>query len=77
VVDMTLNGGLGDVVSTQKKIPLDSLVSSEKMVAIPGSNCSVWLLLHSIEDNKFKAYRIDNNGISSTPVVSACGLAGT
>lgn len=77
VVDMTLNGGLGDVVSTQKKIPVDSIVSSEKMIAIPGSNCSVWLLLHNMEDNKFKAYRIDNNGISSTPVVSACGLSTT
>lgn len=73
VVDMTLNGGLGDVVTGQKKIQLDSGLTSEKMIAIPGENCNLWLLVHKIEDATFKAYEITASGISTSPVVSVSG----
>ncbi len=73
VVDMTLNNGLGNVVPGQKKIKLDSILTGEKMIAVQGTNCSIWLLVHNIEDNKFKAYNINNIGINTTPVVSTTG----
>jgi len=38
VVDMTLNNGLGDVVQGSKSILLDSLLTSEKMIGVPGTD---------------------------------------
>lgn len=73
VVDMSLAGGLGDVVTGQKKILLDSGLTSEKMIAIPGDNCDLWLLVHKIEDATFKAYNITATGIATSPVVSVSG----
>ena len=82
VVDMTLNGGLGDVVATQKNIelvtydPNDSedikYKCSEKITAVRGQDCeSVWVLTHF--KDTFYAFRIDENGMNETPVTSQVG----
>ncbi len=71
VVDMKLNGGLGDVDLSLKSIPLkDSL--SESLTLIPG-NCCIWLLAHSILKDSFYAFKITAAGINTTPVVSTGG----
>ncbi|WP_165836476.1 gliding motility-associated C-terminal domain-containing protein [Taibaiella soli] len=72
VVDMTLNNGLGDVVTAQMDIHLaDNL--EEKMTAIAGDNCDVWVLVYS-RDFKFKAFQITRTGgVNPTPVVSQTG----
>src|SRR6202012_5882764 len=62
IVDMTLDGGLGDVVAGQKEIPVDSILS-EKMIAVQGDNCDIWLLVHDNINNNFKAYDITSEGI--------------
>lgn len=71
IVDMSLNGGLGDVVASKKGIQLGSGLG-EQMIAVPGDNCNVWLLVHSRGINQFEAYQIDT-GISTTPVISTAG----
>src|SRR5690606_32532111 len=43
VVDMSLNGGLGDVISNRKGIFVDSFLT-EKMTATLGDRCNIWLL---------------------------------
>lgn len=69
--DMTLDGGLGDVVSGLSGMPLaDSC--SEKMIAIPGNSCGIWLVTHRDSADEFRVYRIDTSGISG-PVVSLVG----
>lgn len=73
VVDMSLNGGLGDIVSGKKTVELDSGSLHEGMIAIPGNNCDVWLLVHPIYDTVFKAYHITENGIDTIPVISSPG----
>lgn len=73
IVDMSLNNGMGDVVQNSKGIPLDSAVTGEKMIGIPGTDCSVWLLLHDVDGPVFKAYRVTDTGISTSPVISTCG----
>ncbi len=75
VVDIRLNGGLGDVVAGRKWIPIDTGLS-EKMIAIPGTCNNVWLLVHSNDTNRFKAYEITRNGIRQTPVISYAGHLG-
>ncbi len=72
IVDMSLNGGYGDVVVGAKGILLDSLFT-EKMSAVAGLNCNVWLVLRSRKRNAFKAFEITADGVSSVPVVSEVG----
>ena len=73
VVDMTLNGGLGDIVSGQKNIPLYQ-TTSEKLEVVPASDkLSYWLLTHS--GSAFIAFKITNTGIQTTPVISTIGAA--
>lgn len=75
VVDMNLDGGLGDIVPGKKNILLDGGPLGEMMAAVPGSNCDVWLLVHAYNDPVFKAYHITRNGIDPVPVVSTTSPA--
>ena len=82
LVDMSLNGGLGDVVSSVKNIPLITydvnnpnevdFKCSEKITAVKADDCSsIWVITQFI--NKFYAFKIENEGVISTPVVSTVG----
>lgn len=82
VVDMSLNGGLGDVLNTQKNIGLITYDTnnsedvkfkcSEKITAVRGDNCnSIWVITHF--KDTFYAFFIDDNGLNETPVTSSLG----
>lgn len=74
VVDMSLNSGLGDIDSNRKNIALDTdSLLSEGMVAIPGDNCDIWLMVHAYKEPVFKAYHITTAGINPDPVISDAG----
>ncbi len=73
IVDMDEDGGLGDVDPNNMDILLDSDSLSEAMIAIPGDNCDVWLLVHTARDPIFKAYHITRNGLDPNPVISVTG----
>ncbi len=73
IVDMNLNGGLGDVVV--KNITLDKGPLQESMVVVPGSNCDVWLFVHPHHDTIFKAFHITREGVAIEPVISSPGSA--
>lgn len=70
-VDMSLGGGLGAVIASEKAILLDSLLS-EKMVAVAGKTGDIWLIVHKRHSNEFLAYNISCQGIAD-PVYSAVG----
>ena len=81
-VDMRLAGGFGDVVATEKNIPLLTYdpanteqikyKCSEKITAVRADDCdSFWVLSHFIDS--FYAFRIDATGVDTTPVVSTVG----
>jgi len=70
VVDMSLDGGKGDVIPAEKNILLDEGPLGEMMIAVPGSQCDVWLLVHPYSEPVFKAYHITEEGIDSAPVLS-------
>ncbi|WP_298898967.1 T9SS type B sorting domain-containing protein [uncultured Psychroserpens sp.] len=82
LVDMTLNGGLGDVVDTEKNIQLVTYdvtnpqevayKCSEKITAVKADDCSsFWVITHFID--KFYAFKVDINGVDTTPVISTVG----
>ena len=75
VVDMSLNGGLGDIVADQKNIFLFQ-TSEERLEVVPASDGqSYWLLTHNNLNSSFYSFRINNAGIQNTPVVSSVGSA--
>lgn len=71
IVDMTLNGGYGDIMPFSTVILPDSLFG-EKMILVAGNNCDLWLIAHKMDTASFYAYRITSSGIS-LPVISAIG----
>jgi len=65
-IDMSLNGGLGDVVAGP--VVLGNLSDhpnwSEKVTAVKAKDCSTFWVI-SAHGNNFYAYKVDNNGVNS------------
>ncbi|MBX9449097.1 MAG: gliding motility-associated C-terminal domain-containing protein [Taibaiella sp.] len=78
IIDMSLDGGLGDVITTEKNVVLDSFMG-EKMVVINDDGCGYWLVTYNWETSAYHSYRITEEGIEP-PVISsgasACGIVG-
>jgi PKD repeat protein len=72
-VDMTLNGGLGDVVQSEKNISLLPY-ACEKVSAVKSSNGnSFWVVTHQWGTDAFFAYQVTSSGVDLTPVISNTG----
>ena len=67
VVDMSLNGGMVDVIAMQKNIQLANPVY-EKIAAYKRPNGNYWLVAHENGNNKFVVY--DINGTTTFPVTT-------
>lgn len=83
VVDMSLDGGNGAVVTGQKNLPLitynaadtqESLYKcSEKITAVKSDDCdSFWVITHFIDT--YYAFSVDQTGVNTTPVTSQIGV---
>lgn len=73
IVDMTLNGGLGNIVIATKNIPLLP-GAAEKITAV--STCrgdSIWVAAHQMLNNNFCVWSVTNSGVSAVPVISGVG----
>lgn len=77
IVDLRLNNGLGDIVSSEKNIPLitydvnnaedTKFKCSEKITAVQHSDgLSFWVVTHF--KNTFYSFKIGVNGVEQTPV---------
>jgi hypothetical protein len=72
-VDMTLNNGLGDVVTTEKNISLVPL-ACEKVTAVGHSDgLTFWVITKKWGNADFYAYRITFDGVITEPVISTTG----
>lgn len=70
LIDMSLDNGLGDVVSGQKNIVVDSGMN-EQMTVMPGLGCtSQWIVVHKRSGTTYHAHRISANGVDLNGVVS-------
>ena len=74
VVDMTLHNGMGDIDPNQKDIMLTGygIVIGYKVTAIAGCR-NVWLVARSRIANEYLSFKVDENGVDATPVISECG----
>lgn len=71
IVDMTLDGGKGDVTTKNVRLLASA---TEKLTAVRhGDGCSYWVLYHGWNDNAFYAYPVTEQGLGA-PVVSNVGL---
>jgi gliding motility-associated-like protein len=71
VVNILGDAGLGEVVSLNNLL-LKS--STEKLTAVRHSNGKdIWVVGHQSQSNKFYTWLINEDGVSSTPVISAVG----
>ncbi len=79
LVDLSLNNGFGDVVTSEKNVPLitynqsdpaESLLKcSEKITAVKHNNeRSIWVITHF--KDTFYAFEVDENGVNTTPISS-------
>jgi gliding motility-associated-like protein len=74
IVDMSLNGGLGDVVPGSKNISLTPPPTTEKLTAVKHCNgIDYWIIDHAFGSNSFNVYLVTSTGINTTPVVSSVG----
>jgi gliding motility-associated-like protein len=71
-VDMALNNGMGDVIVGEKAIPIGNN-HSEKLIAIQGSRCNIWVITSSRIAPEFRAYEVTEAGVNTTPVTSPTG----
>lgn len=73
IVDMALDGGLGDVTA-QKNVQLAPRVS-EKLTAVQHANGrDYWVMVHEYGSSRFLAYLVSPAGVSTNPVVSDIGF---
>lgn len=69
-VDMTQNGGLGDVIVATKNTQLFT-PSAEKCTAVKHANgIDVWVIGHGIYNNTYYAYLVTCNGVGNAVITS-------
>ena len=73
IIDMSLNGGMGDVVSTSKNVFIANNVDCQLTATKQSGTNNFWILVHSNNANAFNAYLLTSVGISSTPIISFIG----
>lgn len=73
-VDMTANGGLGNIALAEKNVLLFT-PASEKITAVNHSNnIHIWVISHQWNNNNFYAYLVTNTGVNmGAPVISSIG----
>lgn len=72
-VDMSLQGGMGDVVTTEKNISLVPL-ACEKVTAVGHADgYTFWVITKKWGNADYYAYRITADGVNTEPVISTTG----
>lgn len=72
VVDLSLDGGLGDVVSGQKNLPLGAAdTASEALIAVPNADgTGFWVYTFTNNSPNVIGYEFDGNGYTGNAVTS-------
>lgn len=69
-LDMTLNGGLGNI--TANKNILLYAPSSEKLTAASHNNgIDIWVITKDLNNHNYRAYKVTCSGVDITPVISS------
>ncbi|MDV7187333.1 T9SS type B sorting domain-containing protein [Lutibacter sp. TH_r2] len=75
IVNMTLDGGLGDIQGGNTDLSNGLNTNwSEKVTSVKGSECNEFWVI-SLVSNTYYSYKIDLNGLNTTPVISTVDYA--
>jgi len=70
VVDICLDGGLGDVITNKKNIKLIDTIA-EKLTAVRHINgIDYWIIVHKYLSNAFYSFQLSSTGITSTVITN-------
>ncbi|SIQ05044.1 T9SS type B sorting domain-containing protein [Maribacter ulvicola] len=72
ILDMNLNGGLGDV-TTQKNLQLEPMVSEKLTAVLHENGRDIWVLAHRWDSDAYLAYLVTPAGLNPIPVESNVG----
>ena len=73
VVDINLDGGLGDV-TTEKNIIITGGARNYLSVVKQANNVDYWIITHIQNTNSYYVFSLTNSGINTTPIISTLGL---
>lgn len=73
MVDMRLDSGRGDIISTQKNIKLRNPVTEKLTSTLHRNGKDYWILLHEWNNDVFVAFKITAQGLDTTPILSNAG----
>ncbi len=73
VIDMTLNGGLGDIVSSSKNTLVVNEINEQVTAVLHCNGIDSWIITHLGNSNEFLAYSFTEQGLNPVPVISAVG----
>ncbi|MFZ1676713.1 MAG: dockerin type I domain-containing protein [Saprospiraceae bacterium] len=73
IVDMNLNGGLGDIVIGSKNIIVVTRVAEQVTSVLHANGVDIWIVTHKTNSDKFLSYLLTSSGLDSLPVVSSIG----
>jgi hypothetical protein len=71
IIDMTLNNGLGDIVSGSKNILVRDDVGEMLTGTFHTNGRDIWILMAKSNNNDFYAYLLTDQGINTNPVTSS------
>jgi gliding motility-associated-like protein len=72
-IDMSLDGGLGDVVTATKNTLIQNSVTEKVTTVKHGNGTDTWVIVHEFPGDAFFAYQVSSAGISASPVISHTG----
>jgi Secretion system C-terminal sorting domain len=73
-VDMSLQGGLGDI-NSNKNIPIVTPTCEKAAIIRHSNNIDFWIVTHLFNSDAFHSYLFTAAGINATPVVSNVGTS--
>jgi gliding motility-associated-like protein len=71
IVDMSLNGGNGDV--TSKNVQIYTPANEKLSIVKHANNSDYWVVTHEWNSNNFVSHLLTSSGLSATPVISSIG----
>jgi gliding motility-associated-like protein len=73
LVDMNLNSGFGDVISSQKNILIQTNTTERMAVTKNANGSGYWIVIHERNNNSFKAYHLTSSGLNMNPIITNIG----
>ena len=72
IVDITKDNGLGSVIEKNKKLVRET---TEKLTCAQHKNGKdIWVIMHGWDNNRFYVFRVIENGLQTSPVISDVGM---